>query len=61
MNEAFGNASCRVPRETVDEIVLAPMRLVGDHDDIAPLRQHRMAVALLLRHELLDCLEHDTA
>ena len=28
-----------VPRKTVDEIVLAAMGLVGDHDDIASLRQ----------------------
>ena len=48
-------------REAIDEIVLAPMRLIGDHDDIAPFRQHRVAVAFLLRHEFLDRREHHAA
>jgi hypothetical protein len=37
MNEAFGQCVVQVPREAVDEIVLAAMRFVGDHDDIAPI------------------------
>src|ERR1700730_3258018 len=44
----------QVPGKAVDEVVLAAMRLVGDDDDIAPLRQYRVAVALLLGHEFLD-------
>ena len=48
-------------REAIDEIVLAPMRLIGDHDDIAPFRQHRVAVAFLLRHEFLDRREYHAA
>jgi hypothetical protein len=45
--------------EAVDEVVLAAVGLVGDHDDVAPGRQHGVAVALLGRHELLDGREHD--
>ena len=43
-----------VPGEAVDEVVLAAVRLVGDDDDVAPVREHRVAVALLLGEELLD-------
>ena len=50
-----------VPGEAVDEVVLAAVRLVGDDDDVAPLGQHRVTVALLLGEELLDRREHDAA
>ena len=30
------------------------MRLVGDHDDVAALGEHRMPVALVFREELVD-------
>ena len=43
-----------VAGEAVDEVVLAAVRLVGDDDDVAPVGEHRMAVALLLGEELLD-------
>ena len=50
-----------MPGEAVDEVVLAAVGLVGDHHDVAPVRQHRMAVALLLGEELLDGREHHAA
>ena len=50
-----------MPGEAVDEVVLAAVSLVGNHDDVAAVREHRMPVALLLRKELLDGREHDTA
>ena len=43
-----------VPREAVDEVVLAAVRLVGDHHDVAALGEHRMPVALVFREELVD-------
>jgi hypothetical protein len=36
-----------VPREAVDEVVLAAVHLVGDDNDVAPLRERQMPVALL--------------
>ncbi len=45
----------------VDEVVLAAVRLVGDHHDVPALRQLGMAVALLFRKELLDRGEHHAA
>ena len=45
----------------VDEVVLAAVRLVGDHHDVAPIRQQRMPVTLLLGEELLNRREHDAA
>ena len=47
--------------KTVNEIVLAAVRFVGDDHDVAPVREHRMAVALLLRQKLLDGGEHHAA
>jgi hypothetical protein len=47
-----------MPREAVDEVILAAVRLVGDDDDVAPLRKHRLPVTLLLGKEFLDCGEH---
>ena len=37
------------------------MRLVGDHHDIRARGQHRKAVLVLARHELLDGGKHDAA
>ena len=42
----------------VDEVVLAAVRLVGDDDDVAAVRELRVDVALLLGEELLDGGEH---
>ena len=50
-----------VPREAVDEVVLAAVGLVGDHDDVAPVREDRVPVALLFREELLDRREDHAA
>ena len=46
--------------KTVNEIVLAAVRFVGDDHDVTPVREHRMAVALLLRKKLVDGGEHHT-
>ena len=40
--------------EAVDEVVLAAVGLVGDDDDVAPLREGGMGIALLFGEELLD-------
>ena len=56
-----GQRVAHVPREAVDEVVLAAVRLVGDDDDVAPVREHRMPVASLLGEELLDGREHHAA
>ena len=50
-----------VARIAVDEIVLAAMRLVGDDDDVAPLRQQGVHVTPLFGEELLNCREHNAA
>ena len=50
-----------VPCEAVDEVVLAAVRLVGDDDDVAPLRQRGVRVAPVLRVEFLDRGEHHAA
>ena len=42
-----GKRIAHVPSKAVDEVVLAAVRLVGDDHDVAPLREHRVAVALL--------------
>ena len=56
-----GQRVAHVPREAVDEVVLAAVRLVGDDDDVAPVREHRVPVALLLGEELLNGGEHHAA
>ena len=56
-----GQGVAHVPGEAVDEVVLAAVGLVGDDDDVAPVRQHGMAVALFFGEELLDRGEHDAA
>ena len=56
-----GQSVVHVPRESVNEIVLAAVSLVGDDDDVPPVREHRMPVALLLRKELLNGREHNSA
>jgi hypothetical protein len=48
-----------VAGEAVDEVVLAAVGLVGDDDDVAPVREHGVAVAQLGGHELLDGREDD--
>ena len=40
-----------MPGVAVDEIVLAAVGLVGDDDDVAPLRKRRVGIALLLWEE----------
>ena len=37
------------------------MRLVGNHHNVVPVRQHRKHVFILARHELLDGGKHDAA
>ena len=50
-----------MPREAVDEVVLAAVRLVGDDDDVAPPGQRGVRVASVFRVELLDRGEHHAA
>ena len=50
-----------VSSETVNEIVLAAVRFVGDNDDVTTVRQQRMLAALVFREEFLNCSEHHTA
>ena len=47
--------------EAVDEVVLAAVGLVGDDDDVAPVREHGIVVAHLGGHELLDRREDDSS
>ena len=49
-----GQCVSHMTSKPVDEVVLATVGFVGDHDDIAPVRQFRMGVALLFREEFLD-------
>jgi hypothetical protein len=56
-----GQGIAHVPGEAVDEVVLAPVRLVGDHHDVVAVRQDRLAVSPLLGEELLNRGEHDPA
>jgi hypothetical protein len=50
-----------VAGETVDEVILAPVGLVRDDNNVPPLGEYGMPVALFLREELLDRREDDTA
>ena len=50
-----------VPGEAVDEVVLAAVRLVGDHHDIAAVGQLRVPITSFFRKELLDSGEHHAA
>ena len=56
-----GQSVPHVAGKAVDEVVLASVRLVGDHHDVAAVREHGMAVSLLLRQELLDGGKHHPA
>jgi hypothetical protein len=47
--------------EAVNEIVLAPVRFVGNDDDVAPVGQQRMLAALFIGKEFLDGGEHHAA
>ena len=47
--------------EAVDEVVLAAVGLVRDHDDVPAVREDRVLVALLVGEELLDRREHHAA
>ena len=40
--------------EAIEQVVLAAVRLVGDHHDVAPIGELRVSVAPLLGQELLD-------
>ena len=49
-----GQGVAHVGGESVDEVVLAAVSLVGDDHDVATRRQQRMPVALLVGKEFLD-------
>src|SRR2546428_500057 len=61
MNEALGSASCRWRARPSMKLYWLRCALAGNNDDIAPLREDRVAVALFLRHEFPDRREHDAA
>src|ERR1035437_7221919 len=44
-----------------EKAVLAAVRFVGDDDDVAPVREHRVPVTPLFRKELLNRAEHHAA
>ena len=50
-----------VPRETIDQVILAAVRFIRDNDDVPPLRKFRRFAAFVLRHELLNRREHHAA
>ena len=56
-----GQRVAHVAGEAVDKVVLAAVGLVSDDHDVAPVRQGRVGVALLLGVELLDGGEHHAA
>ena len=49
-----GQRVARVPGEAINEVILAALRLVGDHHDVAPRRQGAPCLPALLEEELLD-------
>jgi len=50
MNEALGRGVPQVGRaKAVDEVILAPVRLIRDDDDVAPVGEKRVLVAALFR------------
>ena len=55
-----GQGVAHVARETVYEVVLAAVRLVRNHHDVAALRQ-RFGARRAFGEELLDCGEYDAA
>ena len=50
-----------VPGEAIDEVVLAPVSLVGDDHDVPAIREDRVAITHLRGEELLDRREDDPA
>ena len=57
----IGERIAHVAGVAIDEVVLAAVRLIGDHHDVPAPRQLGMPVALLFRKELLDRGEHHAA
>ena len=55
-----GEGVAHVPGEAVDEVILAAVRLVRDHHDVAAVREEGMLVTLRLGEELLDRREDDS-
>ena len=55
---SVGQRVAHVPREAIDEVVLAAVRLVGDDDDVAPLAEQWVRLTRLSQ-ELLDRGEND--
>ena len=56
-----GQRVAHVTREAVNEIVLAAVRFVGNHHDVAAVGQQRMLAAFVLGEKLLDGGEHHAA
>ena len=49
-----GEGVAHVAGEAVDEVVLAAVGLVGDDDDVAPIREGGVGIALFFGKEFLD-------
>jgi len=50
-----------VPGEAVDEVVLAAVRLVGNHDDVVAVRKQRVLIFAVRGKKLVDRRENDSA
>src|SRR5690606_21647277 len=50
-----------VSRKAIDEVVLAAMGFVSNHDDVSAFRERRMSIAAFLGKELVNRGEHHTA
>ncbi len=55
----IGQRIAQVLGQALAKAVLGSVRLIGNHDDIAPVGEHRLDIALGLRCELLDGGEQD--
>ena len=50
-----------VSRQAVNQVVLAAVRLIGNHDNVSPIRKTRHAVSLFFGHKLLNRGEDNAA
>ncbi len=48
-------------RQPINEVILAAMSFVCDHNDVAPIREQRKCIAALLWHEFLNGREDHAA
>ena len=50
-----------MPCVAIEEVVLTAVRLIGHHDHVPTIGEHRMGVALLVGGELLQRRENNAA